>query len=404
MLLLCAGDYRVFAAPQPPGAQDIELADGWTLKSATGMNADGAAVSVAGYDDADRTPVRRMPTTVLEALQDAGVYPNLYYGKNLLTGVPQDLYKQDWWYRTSFTAPADFQTYRLDFGYQLPRGHLAQRPPHRRQPSDRRDVQRPRTRRHTVDRQGRQQRPGGQGDPERAIQDVDGVELADSWYDWINWRYLGYQGPGKNPANGNLSVLDRNAGIFKPVRLRAFGPVDIGPSSVNTELPLPDTDTALFDRLFQRAQLHRSAGEGGCARDDQQGRQRHRPGGATGFTAAAREPRNHLQPHEFANSPSTIRICGGPTRWANPTCMTYGWTSSRTAPPPAPGPEVRHPHRHPGPRLRRHRACRTAAGTSTSRSTDATSWSAEPRTRPICCTGTTRTATGRSCGTPRTSA
>ena len=80
--------------------------------------------------------------------------------------------------------------------------------------------------------------------PERAIQDVDGVELADSWYDWINWRYLGYQGPGKNPANGNSFVADRNAGIFKPVRLRAFGPVDVSPASVVTELPLPDTSTA----------------------------------------------------------------------------------------------------------------------------------------------------------------
>jgi exo-1,4-beta-D-glucosaminidase len=30
--------------------------------------------------------------------------------------------------------------------------------------------------------------------PERLIQDVDGVELADSWYDWINWKYIGYKG------------------------------------------------------------------------------------------------------------------------------------------------------------------------------------------------------------------
>ncbi len=254
VLLLCAGDYRVFAAPQPPGAQDIELADGWTLKSATGMNADGAAVSVAGYDDADWTPVRRMPATVLEALQDAGVYPNLYYGKNLLTEVPQDLYKQDWWYRTSFTAPADFQTYRLDFpgiNYRADiwlNGHLI---------ADNRQIV-GMYNGHELDVtpwivKGDNNVLAVKVTPERAIQDVDGVELADSWYDWINWRYLGYQGPGKNPANGNSFVPDRNAGIFKPVRLRAFGPVDIGPSSVNTELPLPDTDTA---RLTVYSSVH----------------------------------------------------------------------------------------------------------------------------------------------------
>ena len=36
--------------------------------------------------------------------------------------------------------------------------------------------------------------------PERALQDIDGVELADSWFDWINWNYLGYQGPEQEPG------------------------------------------------------------------------------------------------------------------------------------------------------------------------------------------------------------
>ena len=56
--------------------------------------------------------------------------------------------------------------------------------------------------------------------PEQALQDVNGVELADSWWDWINWRYIGYQGPGKNPAHGKSFVPDRNAGIWKPVYLQ----------------------------------------------------------------------------------------------------------------------------------------------------------------------------------------
>src|SRR6195952_6172672 len=80
--------------------------------------------------------------------------------------------------------------------------------------------------------------------PERALQDINGVELADSWFDWINWNYLGYQGPNKNPGNGNSFVADRNAGIWKPVMLRMSGAVAIGSATVNTQLPLPNTDSA----------------------------------------------------------------------------------------------------------------------------------------------------------------
>ena len=254
LLLVCAADLRVVFNPAPSAAQDIELADGWRLASATGLAADGKALSTPGFDDAAWHPVRRMPATVLQILEDDGVYPNLYYGKNLLTEVPQDLYKQDWWYRTTFTAPADRQTYRLDFpgiNYRAEiwlNGH--------RVADDRQIVGMYNG--HDLDvsrwiQPGRPNTLAVKVIPERAIQDVDGVELADSWYDWINWRYLGYQGPNKNPANGNSFVPDRNAGIWKPVYLRTSGAVSIGAATVNSELPLPDTDSA---RLTVYATLH----------------------------------------------------------------------------------------------------------------------------------------------------
>ena len=249
VLVLSAGDFRA-AAPPPSGTPshatgDTVLADGWKLRSAAAVSGGGAELSSAGYDDSGWVPVRRMPGTVLGILQDAGVYPNLYYGKNLLTSLPQDLYKQDWWYRTTFSAPAGFRTYRLDFpgiNYRADvwlNGHRI---------ADSGEIV-GMYNSHELDVTGRIV-PGGSNTlavrviPERAIQDVDGVELADSWYDWINWRYLGYQGPGKNAGNGNSFVPDRNAGIFKPVHLRAFGAVDIGPSVVTTDLPLPRTDSA----------------------------------------------------------------------------------------------------------------------------------------------------------------
>ncbi|OYN78380.1 glycoside hydrolase family 2 protein [Mycolicibacterium sphagni] len=245
LLLACAGDLRVFSGPQPHPAQDIELTDGWRLTSAQGLPDDGARISANNYDAAAWHPVRRMPATVLETLQDDGVYPNLYYGKNLLEEVPQDLYKQDWWYRTTFTAPADYPNYVLDFPGINYRAEIWLNG--RRVADSSQIVGMYNDHELDVTRwvvPGQPNTLAVRVTPERAIQDVNGVELADSWYDWINWRYLGYQGPDKNPANGNSFVPDRNAGIWKPVYLKTSGPVSIGEATVNTELPLPDTDSA----------------------------------------------------------------------------------------------------------------------------------------------------------------
>ena len=88
LLVLCGSDYRAVTAPQPAGARDIELAEGWKLTSADGLGATGSTISAAAYDDSAWVPITRMPGTVLGILQEADVYPNLYYGMNLLTEVP----------------------------------------------------------------------------------------------------------------------------------------------------------------------------------------------------------------------------------------------------------------------------------------------------------------------------
>jgi exo-1,4-beta-D-glucosaminidase len=243
LLVLCAADFPEFARPGPPPST-IELAQGWSLSSARDLPAGGAAVSRTDYRGPNWHQINRMPSTVLQTLQSDGTYPNLYVGTNL-SDVPQDLYKQDWWYRTTFTAPGGHSTYVLEFpgiNYRAEiwlNGHLIA--------DNKRIVGMHNA--HELD-VSRWVNPGGSNalavkvTPEQAIQDVDGVELADSWYDWINWNRIGYQGPGKNPNNGNSFVPDRNAGIFKPVYLRVSGAVVIGQSSVNTELPLPRTDSA----------------------------------------------------------------------------------------------------------------------------------------------------------------
>ena len=244
LLLLCAADFPDFDTPGPPPGQ-FELATGWSLVSARNVPADGAVLSKPDYKATGWHAIPRMPATVLQTLQADGTYPNLYYGTNLLDHVPQDLYKQDWWYRTTFTAPAGHTTYMLDFpgiNYRAEvwlNGHLIA--------GNTAVVGMYNA--HELDasrwvNQGGANTLAVKVTPERALEDVDGVELADSWYDWINSNYLGYQGPGKNPVNGDSFVPDRNAGIWKPVYLKVSDAVVLGPSTVNSELPLPRTDSA----------------------------------------------------------------------------------------------------------------------------------------------------------------
>ena len=92
--------------------------------------------------------------------------------------------------------------------------------------------------------------------PEQLIQDVDGVELADSWFDWINWKYLGYKGEyTRKHQFGASFVPDRNAGIWKPVYLRTTGDVALENPAVNSELSLPQA----IARLTVYATLHNFA-------------------------------------------------------------------------------------------------------------------------------------------------
>ncbi|MGD0782045.1 MAG: hypothetical protein ABSA30_04195, partial [Candidatus Aminicenantales bacterium] len=81
-LSLCLLALSVFAVAEAP--QKVELSENWALASAKDVQADGAAVSQPGYRERGWRPIRRMPATVLEILQEDGIYPNLYFGKNML--------------------------------------------------------------------------------------------------------------------------------------------------------------------------------------------------------------------------------------------------------------------------------------------------------------------------------
>ena len=241
--------------------------------------------------------VRRMPATVLEVLQDDGTYPNLYYGKNLLDEVPQDLYKQDWWYRTSFTAPAGHSTYLLEFpgiNYRAEVWLNGRLVADNTQIVGMFDA-------HELD-VGRWLRPGESNTlaikvtPERALQDIDGVELADSWWDWINWKYLGYQGPDKDVDRGNSFVSDRNAGIWKPVYLKVAG--DGGPRAGRCEHRITPTANRFrpADCSYIGAQLLVPTASRHTEGHDLATRQAEHQRRAGGHLATRRAARGHLQP------------------------------------------------------------------------------------------------------------
>jgi exo-1,4-beta-D-glucosaminidase len=68
----------LFAAPEATSGQTpakLELAQNWKLVAAQDVPADGGALSQPAYDDRKWLPIHRMPATVLEILQEDGVYP-----------------------------------------------------------------------------------------------------------------------------------------------------------------------------------------------------------------------------------------------------------------------------------------------------------------------------------------
>jgi exo-1,4-beta-D-glucosaminidase len=243
LLLLCTDVFPLFAAAAKPGR--IELAENWQLVSANQVQSAGEVVSTARYDASAWYLIRRMPATVLQILQEDGVYPDLYFGKNLREKVPQDLYKQDWWYRTSFKAPAG-EFFTLEFPGINYRAEIWL---NGKKIADNKQV---------VGMYVAHEfnvtpwiKPGSQNvlavrvTPEQKVQNVNGVELADSWFDWINWKYLGYNARPDDPGMGSITsfVPDRNAGVWKPVYLRVTGSVSVDHALVNSQL-LPAQSTA----------------------------------------------------------------------------------------------------------------------------------------------------------------
>jgi len=320
-------------------------------------------------------------------------------GKNLLAEVPQDLYRRTGGTGPPSAAPAGLSTtYRLDFRDQLPRRRLARTATSSR---DARTVVGMYTA--TTSMCTPWIIPGSPNTlavkviPERAIQDVDRVELADSWYDWINWRYLGTRVPARpcqrellrrRPQRGHLQ-----AGPCCGRSVRWTSP----PRPSYTDLRLPDTSTARLT-LFTTLRNDTDRPVRGVLRATVS-RQADRLQIARPVRLDAREQREiRFSPADFPELTVSKPDLWWPYTMGEPALydlrldFIQGTAAITTRGPAVPGDPVRSPGSRDGPDgdfyLPGQRARLPVRGATYT---------------PICCTATTRTATARSCATSRTS-
>lgn len=108
--------------PQTEQTKPVELHYGWAIRSSSDVKQTGDVIS-AGAFSPDSWYGATVPSTVLAALVDDGVYPDPSYGLNLYDipgnwpmGLdvslsprpPNSPFSLSWWYRTSFTLPQYF--------------------------------------------------------------------------------------------------------------------------------------------------------------------------------------------------------------------------------------------------------------------------------------------------------
>lgn len=98
----------------------IALIEGWAIKSSAEVKVDGGVISTLDFS-LDGWYATSVPSTVLAALVKAGVYPDPYYGTNILkiggkmaSDVPiVPPFDVPWWHRTVFKLPADYKGKRI---------------------------------------------------------------------------------------------------------------------------------------------------------------------------------------------------------------------------------------------------------------------------------------------------
>ncbi|MFK3666302.1 glycosyl hydrolase 2 galactose-binding domain-containing protein [Ochrobactrum teleogrylli] len=229
----------------------IELQHGWRLirdddAKAAQIDVPNAALGDSGY------AIQTMPSTVLNTLSKAGVYKDIYYGDNL-TKVDNTLWKHQWWYQTKLDVPEGHDRYTLIFNGLNYRGEIWLNGQNIAGP----DTVVGMSRKYEFD-VTKLVHPGAnnllavkitpeQRTPSLTLGDRlnpgkgEGVDLTDTWMDWINLKYLG------DYATKTSFIPDKGAGIWRKVYLTYGGDVALRNPYVKADLSVPDLKTAKLD-------------------------------------------------------------------------------------------------------------------------------------------------------------
>ena len=219
------------------------LSDGWSLKEAPKVDADGQQISQPSFSVSGWMRAT-VPGTVLTSMIDDGIYPDPDFGLNNLA-IPESLNKQDYWYRNAFIAPDSMKGRHLTLTLQginykakiwlngIPLGAITGA--FRRGTFDVTTSLKPGQKNALAVRISPPPHPGipqeqsilgGPGENGGSME-LDGPTfLATEGWDWI-------------PA-----IRDRDSGIWQPVTIKATGQLKLGDTQVVTSLPLPDTSQA----------------------------------------------------------------------------------------------------------------------------------------------------------------
>jgi exo-1,4-beta-D-glucosaminidase len=85
---------------QKPEVNEQNLTEGWQIISAADIDADGKALT-SGAIQSEQWVNTTVPTTVLGALVESGVYKEPFFADNLAK-IPTEPFENPWWYRKEF--------------------------------------------------------------------------------------------------------------------------------------------------------------------------------------------------------------------------------------------------------------------------------------------------------------
>ena len=94
----------------------LPLDKNWRIQTAALAGMDQAAVSSAACDTANWCPAS-VPTTVLAALVNDGIYTNIFFGTNL-AAIPSAPFTNAWWFRKEFSVPKELAAENADLIFE----------------------------------------------------------------------------------------------------------------------------------------------------------------------------------------------------------------------------------------------------------------------------------------------